>query len=273
MGLCKFKKFWSGADSVKVKASVLPPHEVRSNPRDLEALATIWRWEGITQRLLPRVLATGQIEARFQAIFDVRSSVPVLRGYEAYARFPAAPRIPAGLWFSTAERVGLSEPLSLTAGRVALRHLDRLPSTTVLFVNTQPEVAAILASDLPESVAARVVFDIPGAAFDRAETAGAVEFVRACGVGVSFDDEALAGDSLDRVAAAEGLLDFVKIDALNTTESSLEASRRLSSWCHRRGVFLVAKRAEGMSELDQLRDAGIDWAQGHILSRPVNLST
>lgn len=271
MGLRRFKNSSPRADSVSVKATVLPPHEVRSNPRDLEALATIWRWEGIVRRLLPRVLASAQIDARFQAIFDVRSSVPVLRGYEAYARFPAAPRIPAGLWFSTAESVGLSEPLSLAAGRVALAHLDRLPTTAVLFVNTSPEVAANLASELTESQAARVVFDIPGCVFERAGTVDALEFVRGCGVGVSFDDEALAGDSLDRVAASECVLDFVKVDALNTTAATLEASRRLSDWCHRRGIFLVAKRAEGMSELEQLREAGIDWAQGHILSRPTQL--
>src|SRR5690606_18777219 len=132
--------------------------------------------------------------------------------------------------------------------------------------NTSPEVAANLASELTESQAARVVFDIPGCVFERAGTVDALEFVRGCGVGVSFDDEALAGDSLDRVAASECVLDFVKVDALNTTAATLEASRRLSDWCHRRGIFLVAKRAEGMSELEQLREAGIDWAQGHILS-------
>ncbi len=271
MGRRRFKIRSAGADSVNVKAPVLPPHEVRSNPRDLEALATIWRWEGIVQRLLPRVLASGEIEARFQAIFDVRSNVPVLRGYEAYARFPAAPRIPAGLWFATAEHMGLALPLSLAAGRVALSHLERLPGTTVLFINTQPELAATLASDLPESQAARIAFDLPASAFGRSGTADAIQYVRGCGIGVSFDDEPLGDDTLDRVAASDGLLDFVKLDALNTTPSTIELTRRLSDWCHRRGIFLIAKRAEGMTDLDMLQGAGIDWAQGHILSRPVVL--
>lgn len=271
IGLRRFKNFSPGADSVSVKASVLPPHEVRSNPRDLEALATIWRWEGIVRRLLPRVLADGDIEARFQAIFDVRSNVPVLRGYEAYARFPAAPRIPAGLWFSTAGQLGLSLPLSLAAGRVALSHLDRLPDTAILFVNTDPGVAATLAADLTEHQAARVAFDIPASSFGRAGTAAAVQFARACGAGVSYDDEPLGEDTYERVTACEGLLDFVKLDALHTTPATLDATKHLSDWCHRRSIFLVAKRTEDMSDLEVLRRSGVDWVQGHSLSRPIAL--
>ncbi len=223
------------------------------------------------RRLLPRVLASGEIEASFQAIFDVRSTVPVLRGYEAYARFPAAPRIPAGLWFSTAKRMGLSMPLSLATARVALGQLAHLPQTAILFVNTQPEVAASLAAELSAHSAARVVFDFPPSAFGQAGTDSVIEFVRSCGVGVSFDDEPFGEDTIERIATTNGHLDFVKLDALNTTPATVEATRRLSVWCHSRGIFLVAKRTEGMADLEMLREAGIDWAQGHVLSRPASL--
>lgn len=271
MGLRRFKNFRPEADSVSVKAPVLPPHQVRSNPRDLEALATVWRWEGIVRRLLPRVLASGDLEVRFQAIFDVRSNVPVLRAYEAYARFPAAPLIPPGLWFATAQHMGLAVPLSLLAGRTALGSIHRLPPTTVLFINTIPDAAVRLAAGVHEDTLSRIVFDLPASSFSDHTTGAAVDLVRQAGVGISFDDEPVAHDTLARLSACEDRLDFVKVDAHCDCTDLESTTRRLADWCHRRGIFLVAKRAESVEELEMLRDAGVDWAQGHILSRDVSL--
>lgn len=220
------------------------------------------------QRLLPRVLETNDIETRFQAVYDVRPWVPVLRGYEAYARFPAAPEVPTGLWFRTAEHMGLGRELSLAAGRTALTTLRRIPRTAVLFVNTFPEAMADLVEAIEPDSPGRVVFDVPAYSFNGCDVTGQVDSVRHAGMGVSFDGEPLDDDTFAHIVACKDHLDFVKIDAIDGTDS-VEDIARLADWCHRNGVFLVAKRVESTNHLERLRQAGVDWAQGHALSHDV----
>lgn len=222
------------------------------------------------QRLLPRVLESNQIETRFQAVFDIRPSVPVLRGYEAYARFPAAPDIPTGLWFATAEQMGLGFELSVASGRTALEVVDRLPRTTVLFVNTIPEAMGALAAEIDRQSLGRVVFDVPASEFGGSAIADEIASAREAGIGVSFDGEPLDDDTFAKVTECSDHLDFVKLDAVHETVS-VGTMRRLADWCHRNGVFLVAKRVESLDVVDRLRDAGVDWAQGHALSHDIEI--
>lgn len=266
-----FKNPPPAADSVSVTPTVIPPHQVRSDPRDLEALATVWRWEGVVRRVLPKAIAEGDLEIRFQAVFDVRSNVPVIRGYEAYARFPQAPRIPTGLWFATAEQIGLGEELVTLAGTRALTRLGRIPSTSVLFVNATPRAALALTDIIPKEVAQRVVFDIPGDSFSDRRDREKLDLIRSHGIGVAFDDGPMAADTLDRVTDADNSLDFVKIDVLAGVDepSPGELIRALADWCHQRGIFVLAKRAQHVREIESLRSWGIDWAQGYALARPV----
>ena len=98
-----------------------------------------------------------------------------------------------------------------------------------------------------------------------------MDMIRLAGVGVSFDDEPVADDTLDRVAACGDRLDFVKMDAHCGDTDLVTTTRSLADWCHRRGIFLIAKRTETIGEVDLLRSAGVDWAQGHALSHPIPL--
>jgi EAL domain-containing protein (putative c-di-GMP-specific phosphodiesterase class I) len=267
----RFKNFPPAADAVYVTPTVIPPHQVRPDPWDLEALATVWRWEGVVRRVLPRAIAEGDLEIRFQAVFDVRSNVPVIRGYEAYTRFPQAPRIPTRLWFATAEQIGLGDELVTLVGSQALARLGRLPRASVLFVNATPGTGLTLTDIIPRETAQRVVFDIPGESFRDGRDLEMLELVRSHGVGVAFDEGPVATDTLERLADAGNSLDFVKLDVLaGVDEPSLgEMTRRVSDWCHRRGIFVVAKRAEHVKEIEELRSWGVDWAQGYALARPM----
>src|SRR5690606_16609679 len=213
------------ADPESVETPVLRPHHIRSNPRDLEALATVWRWEGIVQRLLPRVLETNDIETRFQAVYDVRPWVPVLRGYEAYARFPAAPEVPTGLWFRTAEHMGLGRELSLAAGRTALTTLRRIPRTAVLFVNTFPEAMADLVEAIEPDSPGRVVFDVPAYSFNGCDVTGQVDSVRHAGMGVSFDGAAAVTRSLLGYGVVAGVFYLVVGVVLGMTREGFDFGR------------------------------------------------
>src|SRR5690606_3962953 len=265
-GFFKFRP--PAADASIVETPVLRPHHIRSDPRDLEALATIWRWEGKVQDLLPRVLEKGEIDVRFQAVFDIRATVPVLRGYEAYARFPTAPELPTGLWFATAARMGLAEELSVATGRKALQVIDRLPGTAVLFVNTIPEAVCTLAAEVPEDTRGRVVFDLPASSF--ADEEFQVADLHSAGIGVSFDGEPLAEGNLERLKASGASIDYVKVDAIDDG-GSLGAIAELAEWCHRNRIFVVAKRVESSEEVDRLRYAGVDWIQGYAFGSDVTL--
>ena len=69
----------------------------------------------------------------FQPIFDLRDRRTV--GMEALARFSLDPARSPAAWFSEATREGLGVDLELTAVRLALAELDRIPRDAYLSLN------------------------------------------------------------------------------------------------------------------------------------------
>jgi EAL domain-containing protein (putative c-di-GMP-specific phosphodiesterase class I) len=96
----------------------------------------------------------------FQAIIELATGKAI--GAEALARFPGQPYRPPNEWFGDAAEVGLGVELELSAIRVALSELDRLPSGTYLSLNAGP--ATVISPALHEmlrcGVGRRVVLEL-----------------------------------------------------------------------------------------------------------------
>lgn len=263
-----FRRRWQS-----VSAPVFLPHEARTSPQDLEALARLWDWEGTIRERLPQVLASGNITVLFQAIFDVRGEFPLLKAYEALARFPLARRIPTGLWFSVAGQIGLRIDLELATARKATELVHRLPEGTLLFVNASPTVAPLLVDSVPRQVSTRLVIDLPCAAAADPHCGWVTKDLRDRGSAISIDDLPVAEDSVAFLDRATGRPDYLKVDVMSGVDGDSERTdlARTAEWCHDNGVTLIAKRVERITDLHTLRDLGIAWAQGYSLARPSEL--
>lgn len=256
-----------------MSATAFLPHQVRTSPHDLEALARLWRWEGTIRENLPRVLASGDITILFQAIFDVRGRFPLLTAYEALARFHVTRGIPTGLWFSVAGKIGLGLELELATARKAVALVDRLPEEALLFVNASPAVAPILVDSIPPQVWARLVFDLTCTAAADPHYGWVSQDLRKRGVGIAVDDIPVADDLLSDLDRGSERPDYLKVDLVSGLygESGQMSLSRTAEWCHANGVTLIAERVERITDLHALRDLGIDWAQGYSLARPTEL--
>ena len=142
----------------------LEPHQSRGSQADLMALVRYWEWERAIEALLPRVIDEQRITIVLQPIFQLLPGMPICRGYEVLSRFPIASRIPVGLWFGTAQRLGLERELELAAVRASLDSLSRIPDHVFVSINASMSVVSDLLEEVPEEIGWRLVVDLPSTA-------------------------------------------------------------------------------------------------------------
>ena len=263
---------WSITSSVS--KVLVPPHHARASHRDLMALARYWEWERTVERELPGVIAQARIEILFQPIYRLHHGLPAARGFEALARFPAAPRIPLGLWFRAARDMGLTTQLEMEAIRAIFGAERRLPAEAFLCVNASVESLPSLIGSIPPGLKGRLIVDLPCSALQTTEIEESIEPIRTSGAGVAIDDVALEDLEFYRSRILELQPDCVKVDVATGISATGQARIHLSDasvWCSEAGVTLMAERVERVADLAVLETAGVKWAQGLSLSPPLDL--
>lgn len=269
-----FKVFPAYVDYRSVTSAVDSLHHFRASQGDLFALARYWKWEQTVEAELPRVIAEDEIHVLFQPIYRISHGLPIARGFEALARFPAAPRIPVGLWFRLARDSGLGADLEMAAARAALRALGRVSAEAFLCVNASLDIIPDLAAIIPETVRGRLVIDLPYASLRDERSRDLIHALREEEAWVAIDDVPLDDLHLVRPSLAELRPDFVKVDVLTGLADNPMARFNLaegSAWCQEAGIELIAERVERVTDLSVLDGVGVEWAQGYSLSRPVEL--
>ena len=246
-------------------------HKLSGSESDLLAFASVWKWERFVVETLPSVLESDEIDSVYQPIFELTAEGPILRAYEAFARFPCSPSIPVGMWFHMARRLGLEAQLERAAGRAAARGAVQLEKDCVLFVNTSLRGAVEMIEDLRFDVIRPVAVDIPFQQFARDLPRTTVDQLAEHGVQVAFDDVPLSDLHLLRGLLSEFLPHYVKVDMLLGMSETPMGSFNLAdaaSWCADYGITLIAERVETAVDLAMLHDLGADWAQGYFLAAP-----
>lgn len=233
----------------------------------MEALARFWGWERAVREAIPRVVDTRGICTLFQPIFDLAEPTPLVRAYQAYARFPAVPEAPTGLWYNVASRLGLKVDLEVAAARRVIDGIDRLPSGALVFISISYEAVAEMVGYLSPAIGHLLVLDLPGC---------------------TVPDDPLIRDRLDRLGVrtavkqqggltyskdyGRGRPDFLRTDLTGGVEvadlSRLTAAR---AWCQARGVTLVASGVDRVSDLKAVGEFGVEWVQGYALGPPTSL--
>jgi EAL domain-containing protein (putative c-di-GMP-specific phosphodiesterase class I)/AmiR/NasT family two-component response regulator len=255
------------AMSTEVMGSVV--HELSAQLRD-QALTREQRQAAVDR--IRRAVAGDGLQILFQPILDLRDRRVV--GLEALARFSGPPNRSPELWFGEAAGLGLGEDLELTAIRMALRSLDRVPPDAHLAVNASHRTAMSprLLDVLSQVDATRIVVEITEheQADDYEAFRRSLEALRRRGVRVAIDD-AGAGFSLRHALALDPHI--LKLDISLTRDIDNDRARRalasaLVRFAEEMDVTMIAEGIESDAELQELLGLGVTYGQGFLLGVP-----
>lgn len=235
------------------------------------------QWEG----RIRRALENDQFVLFYQSVLDLHTGATP--GYEILLRMEDrdGQLVAPGLFLESAERFGLSLPIDQMVIRKAARRIATLDGSPWVSLNLcrnsllQDTLIEHITSVLHELGTApdRLRFEIAeGIALEfAAATRALARNLSTLGCRLILDDFNLGHASLryfDDIDIA-----LVKIDG-NLIRGIAHPSNRstiktLAAYAHDRGIRVAAKFVEDRAVLDQLRDLGVDMAQGFAIGRPV----
>jgi diguanylate cyclase (GGDEF)-like protein len=217
------------------------------------------------------LLARGRVRAVFQPI--VRLSDGKIVGYEGLARMDAARDLTPDAWLDLAEAAGLREELEL-ACLEAIAEVGPPPGETLLFVNAS---AALLSHPFTMSMRGRLpdrlVIELTERerVLDYESLRAQILSWQASGVRLAIDDTGSGWSTLRHVVQLRP--DFIKLDRSLVSGVDRDRNSRalvcaLAAFARESGATVVAEGVERSEELEVLREADIDLAQGYLFARP-----
>ncbi len=221
----------------------------------------------------------------FQPIVDLGADRVV--GFEALLRATVHDvRVDTGTLIDRAGQGGWSHELDELGRLLALRGVGPWLGEGLLFLNVlAPDgrfdldaVAATVAQAADAGVAAdQLVFEITerNRYVDLDAVAADVAEMRDLGVRIAVDDVGDGHATLTVVAAVEP--DIVKITGRLTSmlprRSARSVVRAVVSMAHETQAWVIAENVETDEQAAELRDLGVDWAQGHLFGKAADRPT
>jgi EAL domain-containing protein (putative c-di-GMP-specific phosphodiesterase class I)/CheY-like chemotaxis protein len=219
-----------------------------------------------------RFIDGDDLDVVFQPIVDLDDGTIV--AVEALSRFAtSSPRTPDA-WFREARDVGLGVELEITAARLALRALPRLPWSVSLSLNFSPEALASteFAALMGHHPVDRLVVEVTE------QTDGALSMLQDAlapwrwgGLLVAVDDTGAGYSTLGRIVQLQP--DLIKLDIALTRGVESDPGRqvlieKLQEYATSVGATLIAEGVETDDQIVQLRALGVRLGQGYRLGRP-----
>ncbi len=173
-------------------------------------------------------------------------------GYELLYRAADADRV---------ARIGNSNQATASTVLNALSEigLESLVGGKLAFINVP---AKLLFSDVLEGIGARgVVLEILETVDCGAQAGEAMDRLKKAGYRLALDD--FPPDLMGKPCVVHS--HYVKFDVL---ESGVDRVIEAVAVSHRAGLKVIAEKVEEWDEYDRLRAAGVDYFQGHFVSRP-----
>jgi EAL domain-containing protein (putative c-di-GMP-specific phosphodiesterase class I) len=229
--------------------------------------------EATEQARVRRLLDERAFALAFQEIFDLRDGS--VFGVESLARISASPAAPPDVWIARAFRASLGPELEHALLDRALSHLDELPCGQVLSLNVSPTALAspLMAHRLLRADPHRLMLELTEqeAVDDYQALCEMLRELRGAGIRVAVDDTGAGWASLTHILKLAP--DFIKLDRQLTSGIDGDPVRRslaaaLASFAAETGAQIVAEGIETATELDAVRELGINYGQGYHLGRP-----
>lgn len=230
---------------------------------------------------LKRIIAEEDVSTVFQDILDLKSMEVV--GYEAFTRGPKGTTFEKpGMMFAISHHSGLSTSLDRLCRKMALKNAERLPHGFKLFINLLPESlrdSDWLSGGLDELLwrsdikLEDMVIELPEKFFieNSGELEEQIKALRQKGFSIAFDDIGTGYSSFQSITEAQP--DYIKMDItlVRDIDKSLikqDIMKSLVQIAKRIGASVMAEGVETEKELDAIKKAGVQYAQGFFFSYP-----
>jgi EAL domain-containing protein (putative c-di-GMP-specific phosphodiesterase class I) len=222
-------------------------------------------------------IANQSFDMVFQPIVDLKGGSAV--GAEALSRFRHGPDRPPDVWFAEAAAVGLGVELELTALRLALEQLGRLPAGLYLSLNASIE--AVMSDEFRASMnsipAERVVLELTEhtEVHDYTLFRQTLQDLRSKGLRLAVDDAGAGYSSFRHILNLQP--DVIKLDIGLTKGIDRDPARRalgsalLAFGLEAYNASVVAEGIETEGEFRTLQVLGCPLGQGYYLGRPRRL--
>lgn len=241
------------------------------------------QWASVDESsFLAAVIEDRRLVTHFQPIWDLRTGA--LHGWECLSRglAPDGSLVAPDRLFAAAAVSGMLFPLDKLARQTALREASarRLPGR--LFINFiptaiyDPVFCLRSTTELARSLGiepGRVVFEVVETeqVGDEAHLKSIADYYRAQGFHLALDDVGSGYSSLNLLVALGP--DVIKVDRkivqdIVTRPPSQAVFRALVTMASEIGALLLAEGVETEGELEWVRSAGADLAQGYYWGRP-----
>ncbi|MCC6676576.1 MAG: EAL domain-containing protein [Phycisphaerales bacterium] len=230
---------------------------------------------------LERLIAAGDVQARFQPIVDLQRSA--IAGFEALSvPSPGHGFDDVTSLFDSAHHNGLLWDLERLTRGMAIAGADGWPAGTLLFLNCTPDVfanpdfaATVLREvrEVPGLNPGRIVLELTEKS-DNQHVEGLedqVARVKAEGFQVAIDDVGAGASGLNRIMALRPhwlKLDRELVQAIDSDHVRQNLIRFLIHFAKLSGVRLIAEGIETQQELATLVDMGVAFGQGYYLGKP-----
>jgi Amt family ammonium transporter len=238
---------------------------------------------------LRAALERGELLLHYQPIVDVQTGH--IEGFEALVRWDHPDRglVPPVQFIPLAEETGLIQPLGRYVIAEACRQLREwqvdMPEAQALSVSVNvscrqfvkdglvDHVAAVLAETGLDPVCLKLEITESVLMHDAQHTANELNRLKALGVKIAIDDFGTGYSSLSYLRQLP--IDHLKIDRSfisgeDCNGESQEIVKSIIALARSLGLTVIAEGVEHQEQLDKLRSADCDKAQGFMFSRPVD---
>jgi EAL domain-containing protein (putative c-di-GMP-specific phosphodiesterase class I) len=197
-----------------------------------------------------------------------------VRGYELLARFSGGPTAPAGMWFESAAKLGLTAPLERRIMRAGFVTADKLPKGAFIAINVTAE--ALVSSQIQQLFGQRerydnIVLEISEQDTQQPGVGEALTPFRAGGGRLAIDDIGSGFCNLRDVLTLKP--DMLKIDRAIVRGVNRDAVKSaivegLGCMAARLEIPLLAEGIETREELAELERLDVPLGQGYLFGEP-----
>jgi EAL domain-containing protein (putative c-di-GMP-specific phosphodiesterase class I)/FixJ family two-component response regulator len=274
-----------GADQFVRKPKA--PSELAAIVRDLLDSRLASPKPPISGKLLRHLLTEGTIETHLQPIFRLRPEGPIMEGVECLARGPAnSPFRRPDAMFAYARHKRAEHILDRHAISVALTAASGVPKQLQVSLNIHAstlgrctDFAQWLCNTssaqgiTPDRLVVEIIEHAPG--WNKKEFLQTLANLRQMGVKIAMDDIGLGHSNYQMMVDAQP--DYFKIDRYFVNGCSHDKHRwavvaSIATLAAKFGGSVIAEGVEDVSDLETLRELGIDLVQAFLFCPPVTVS-
>lgn len=233
--------------------------------------------EAVTAEL-DDILAGNKLRTVLQPIVSMKDKSVL--GYEALVRGPVGSVLerPDQL-FDFADRVGRTVEVELACARLVLERTPaQLPEGQFLTINLGPEALMLAQDQLPLAGRENILFEITEhmPLHDAQDLLPVVDKLRQNGIGIALDDTGCGFADLDVARILRPEIVKLCITVIRNADKDcafLKAIKETSQELLNLGCRILAEGVETQSQHDALQTCPIEYAQGWLYARPVDVST